>query len=166
MLEFRSNFSSDFGDFGAPKWHPTSHKKRPQSPGPAQSPPRARPEASREPFGRHFGLILASIWALRGLMFELFRGARLLLLACCSSIAGALFLLRPLHRCSPSEPPGNEVQVTKVIASWPRSIMPSFFWGSAAGGRSPLNNFTTLSPIPLLIPPMSPLVLPHNIIFS
>ena len=62
----------------------------------AQGPPRARPEASREPFGRHFGLILASIRSLRGLMFELFRGARLLLLACCSSIAGALFLLRPL----------------------------------------------------------------------
>ena len=59
----------------------------------AQGPPRARPEASREPFGRHFGLILASIRPLRGLMFELFRGARLLLLACCSSIAGALFSL-------------------------------------------------------------------------
>ena len=65
-------------------------------PGPAQGPPRARPEASREPFGMHVGLILASIRPLRGLMFELFRGARLLLLACCLSIAGALFLLRPL----------------------------------------------------------------------
>ena len=42
------------------------------------SEPRARPEASREPFGMHFGFIFASIWALRGLMFELFRGARLL----------------------------------------------------------------------------------------
>ena len=87
-------------------------------PGPAQGPPRARPEASREPFGRHFGLILASIRPLRGLMFELFRGARLLLLACCLSIAGALFLLRPLLRCSPSELPGYEAQVTKAIASW------------------------------------------------
>ena len=82
------------------------------------SEPRARPEASREPFGRHFGLILASIRSLRGLMFELFRGARLLLLACCLSIAGALFLLRPLLRCSPSELPGYEAQVTKAIASW------------------------------------------------
>ena len=72
----------------------------------------------REPFGRHFGLILASIRSLWGLMFELFRGARLLLLACCLSIAGALFLLRPLLRCSPSELPGYEAQVTKAIASW------------------------------------------------
>ena len=84
----------------------------------AQGPPRARPEASREPFGKHCGLILASIRSLRGLMFELFRGARLLLLACCLSIAGALFLLRPLLRCSPSELPGYEAQVTKAIASW------------------------------------------------
>ena len=93
-------------------------QNQPQSPGPAQGPPRARPEASREPFGRHVGLILASIRSLRGLMFELFRGARLLLLACCLSIAGALFLLRPLLRCSPSELPGYEAQVTKAIASW------------------------------------------------
>ena len=97
------------------------------------SEPRARPEASREPFGRHFGLILASIWALRGLMFELFRGARLLLLACCSSIAGALFLLRPLLHCSPSEPPGYEAQVTRAIASWPRSLVASCLRSS--GGR-------------------------------
>ena len=88
-------------------------------PGLAQGSPRARPEASREPFGRHFGLILASIRSLRGgLMFELFRGASLLLLACCLSIVGALFLLRPLLRCSPSELPGYEAQVTKAIASW------------------------------------------------
>ena len=80
-------------------------------PGPAQRPPES-------PFGRHFGLILASIRSLRGLMFELFRGARLLLLACCLSIAGDLFLLRPLLRCSPSELPGYEAQVTKAIASW------------------------------------------------
>ena len=99
----------------------------------AQGPPRDRPEASREPFWRHFGLILASIWALRGLMFELFRGARLLLLACCSSIAGALFLLRPLLRCSPSELPGYEAQVTKAIASWPRSLVASCLRSS--GGR-------------------------------
>ena len=99
----------------------------------AQGPPKARPEASREPFGRHFGLILASIWALRGLMFELFRGARLLLLACCLSIAGALFLLRPLLRCSPSELPGYEAQVTKAIASWPRSLVASCLRSS--GGR-------------------------------
>ena len=77
-----------------------------------------RPEASREPCGRHFGLMLASIRSLRRLMFELFRGARLLLLACCLSIAAALFLLRPLLRCSPSELPGYEAQVTKAIASW------------------------------------------------
>ena len=83
----------------------------------AQGPPRARPEASREPSGRHFGIILASSWPLRGLMFELFRGARLLLLACCLSIAGARFLLCPLLRCSPSELPGYEAQVTKAIAS-------------------------------------------------
>ena len=86
------------------------------------SEPRARPGLAqgppRGPFGRHFGLILASIRSLRGLMFELFRGARLLLLACCLSIAGALFLLRPLLRCSPSELPGYEAQVTKAIASW------------------------------------------------
>ena len=102
----------------------------------AQGPPKARPgpaQTSREPFGRHFGLILASIWALRGLMFELFRGARLLLLACCSSIAGALFLLRPLLRCSPSELPGYEAQVTKAIASWPRSLVASCLRSS--GGR-------------------------------
>ncbi len=99
----------------------------------AQGPPRARPEASREPFGRHFGLILASIRSLRGLMFELFRGARLLLLACCLSIAGALFLLRPLLRCSPSELPGYEAQVTKAIASWPRSLVASCLRSS--GGR-------------------------------
>ena len=98
--------------------NPKSLKNQPQSPEPAQGSPRARPEASREPFGRHFGLILASIRSLRGLMFELFRGARLLLLACCLSIAGALFLLRPLLRCSPSELPGYEAQVTKAIASW------------------------------------------------
>ena len=81
------------------------------------SEPRARPGLAQGP-PRHFGLILASIRSLRGLMFELFRGARLLLLACCLSIAGALFLLRPLLRCSPSELPGYEAQVTKAIASW------------------------------------------------
>ena len=89
-----------------------------KSPSEPRARPGARPEASREPFGRHFGLILASIRSLRGLMFELFRGARLLLLACCSSIAGALFLSRPLLRCLPSELPGYEAQVTKAIASW------------------------------------------------
>ena len=83
-------------------------------PGPAQGPPRGLQRAFREAFW----LILASIRSLRGLMFELFRGARLLLLACCLSIAGALFLLRPLLRCSPSELPGYEAQVTKAIASW------------------------------------------------
>ena len=120
------------------------------------SEPRARPGPSREPFGRHFGLILASIRSLRGLMFELFRGARLLLLACCLSIAGALFLLRPLLRCSPSELPGYEAQVTKAIASWPRSIMPSFFWGSAAGGRSPLDywNMSTMFVSCFAFPPL------------
>ena len=94
------------------------------------------PEASRchrEPFVRHLGSIVASCWAPRGLMFELFRGARLLLLACCSSIAGALFLLRPLLHCSPSEPPGYEAQVTKAIASWPRSLVASCLRSS--GGR-------------------------------
>ena len=84
----------------------------------ARGPPRARTEASREPFGKHFGLSLASIWPLRGLIFELFRGARLLLLAYCAFIASAIFLLRPLLRCSPSELPGYEAQVTKAIASW------------------------------------------------
>ena len=83
-------------------------------PGPAQGPPRGLQRAFREAFWAH----LASIRSLRGLMFELFRGARLLLLACCLSIAGALFLLRPLLRCSPSELPGYEAQVTKAIASW------------------------------------------------
>ena len=102
-------------------------------PGPAQGPHRARPEASRKPFGMYFGLIWASIRPLRGLMFELFRGAQLLLLACCSSIAGALFLLRPLLHCSPSEPPGYEAQVTEAIASWPRSLVASCLRSS--GGR-------------------------------
>ena len=83
-----------------------------------QGSPRARPEASREPVGRHFGLILVSIRSLRGLMFELFRGARLLLLACCLSIAGALVPMRPLLHRLPSELPGYEAQVTKAIASW------------------------------------------------
>ena len=47
-------------------------------------------------------------------------------------------------RCSPSELPGYEAQVAKAIAScfsYPRSIMPSLFWGPAAGGRSPLDKF-------------------------
>ena len=82
------------------------------------SEPRPPGPGSRELFGRHFGLILASIRPLRGIMFELFWGARLLRLACCLSIAGALFLLRPLLRCSPAELPGYEAQVTKAIASW------------------------------------------------
>ena len=99
----------------------------------AQGPPRARPGPAQTPFGRHFGLILASIRSLRGLMFELFRGARLLLLACCLSIAGALFLLRPLLRCSPSELPGYEAQVTKATAPWPRSLVASCL--RSAGGR-------------------------------
>ena len=112
-------FQLRFWRFWSPKMAPKIAQKTASEPrAHAQSLPRARPEASREPFGRHFGLILASIWAIRGLMFELFRGARLLLLACCSSIAGALFLLRPLLRCSPSELPGYEAQVTKAIASW------------------------------------------------
>ena len=119
-------FQLRFWRFWSPKMAPNIAQK-------TASEPRARPEASREPFGRHFGLILASIWALRGLMFELFRGARLLLLACCSSIAGALFLLRPLLRCSPSELPGYEAQVTKAIASWPRSLVASCLRSS--GGR-------------------------------
>ena len=89
-----------------PKIAQTSTSEPRARPGPAQRPPESP------------SLILASIWALRGLMFELFRGARLLLLACCLSIAGALFLLRPLLRCSPSELPGYEAQVTKAIASW------------------------------------------------
>ena len=97
------------------------------------SEPRARPGASRDPSGMHFGLIVASIWPLRGLRFELFRSARLLLLACCSSIAGALFLLRPLLRCLPSDLPGYEAQVTKAIASWPRSLVASCLRSS--GGR-------------------------------
>ena len=67
------------------------------------------------------------------LMFELFRGARLLLLACCLSIAGALFLLRPLLRCSPSELPGYEAPVTKAMASWPRSLVAPCLRSS--GGR-------------------------------
>ena len=87
----------------------------------AQGPPRARPGPAKRPPESLSGGILGSFWSirsLRGLMFELFRGARLLLLACCLSIAGALFLLRPLLRCSPSELPGYEAQVTKAIASW------------------------------------------------
>ena len=108
-------FQLRFWRFWSPKMAPKIAQK-------TASEPRARP-----------GLILASIWALRGLMFELFRGARLLILACCSSIAGALFLLRPLLHCSPSEPPGYEAQVTKAIASWPRSLVASCLRSS--GGR-------------------------------
>ena len=87
---------------------------------------------SRELFGRHFGLILASIWALRGLMFELFRGTfasfGLLLVYCwCSfSLASSPPLLV-------SELPGYEAQVTKAIASWPRSLVASCLRSS--GGR-------------------------------
>ena len=83
-------------------------------PGRAQGPPRGLQRAFREAFWINLGIILGP----RGLMFDLFRGARLLLLACCSSIAGALFLMRLLLRCSPSELPGYEAQVTKAIASW------------------------------------------------
>ena len=79
--------------------------------------------------------MLASIRSLRGLMFELFRGARLLLVACCLSIAGAIFLLRPLLRCSPSELPGYEAQVTKAIASWPRSLVVASCLRSSGGRR-------------------------------
>ena len=61
--------------------------------------------------------MLVSFWAHPGLMFELFQGARLLLFACCFPIAGALFLMRPLLRCSSSELPVYEAQVTKAIAS-------------------------------------------------
>ena len=43
--------------------------------------------------------------------------ARLLLFACCFPIAGALFLMCPLLRCSSSELPVYEAQVTKAIAS-------------------------------------------------
>ena len=82
--------------FGTPKSHPKSLKNQPRSPRPAQRPP----GSGWEPFGKHVGPILASCWAPRGLTFELFRGARLLLFACCSSIAGALFLMRPLLRCT------------------------------------------------------------------
>ena len=90
------------------------------------SEPRARP-------GRAQGPPRGLQRAFRELMFELFRGARLLLLACCLSIAGALFLLRPLLRCSPSELPGYEAQVTKAIASWPRGLVASCLRSS--GGR-------------------------------
>ena len=83
-------------------------------PGLAQGPPRGFQKICRDAFWAHF----ASIRSLGESMFVLFRGARLLLLACCLSIAGALFLLRPLLRCSPSELPGYEAQVTKAIASW------------------------------------------------
>ena len=61
--------------------------------------------------------MLVSFWAHPGLMFELFQGARLLLFACCFPIAGALFLMCPLLRCSSSELPVYEAQVTKAIAS-------------------------------------------------
>ena len=61
--------------------------------------------------------MLISCLAHPGLMFELFQGARLLLFACCFPIAGALFLMRPLLRCSSSERPVYEAQVTKAIAS-------------------------------------------------
>ena len=88
-----NKFQLRFWRFGSSKMTP---KIAPKSASEPRARPGARPEASREPFGRHFELILASIWPLRGLMFELFRGARLLLLACCLSFAGALFLLRPL----------------------------------------------------------------------
>ena len=83
-------------------------------PGLAQGPPRGLQRAFREAFWAHFGFNSVP----PGAHVRAFRGARLLLLACCLSIAGALFLLRPLLRCSPSELPGYEAQVTKAIASW------------------------------------------------
>ena len=45
-----------------------------------------------------FGLMLVSLWAHQGLMFEIFQGARLLLFACCFPFAGALSLMCPLLR--------------------------------------------------------------------
>ena len=61
--------------------------------------------------------IKMAFWAHPRLMFELFQGARLLLFACCFPIACVLFLMRPLLRCSPSDLPGYEAQVTKAITS-------------------------------------------------
>ena len=99
-------------------------------PGLAQGPPRGLQRALREAFWAHVGLNLgppgAHVRAFSGCTFA-FWGA------CCSSIAGALFLLRPLLRCSPSELPGYEAQVTKAIASWPRSLVASCLRSS--GGR-------------------------------
>ena len=109
----------------------------------AQGPPRARPGPAQRPPESLSGGMLASFW----LQFGPSGGS-------CSSFFGVhvcffwltarlllvlFFLLRPLLRCSPSELPGYEAQVTKAVASWPRSLMPSFFWGPAAGGRSPLD---------------------------
>ena len=121
-------FQLRFWRFWSPKTAPKIAQKTASEPRarpkPAQGPPRCLQRALREAFWAQFGP--------RGLMFEFFRGARLLLLACCSSIAGALFLLRPLLHCS-SEPRGYEAQVTKAIASWPRSLVASCLRSS--GGR-------------------------------
>ena len=93
----------------APKIAQKSASEPSARPGPAQGPPRGLQRAFWEAFWDHFGFNSVPPGA---------HVARLLLLACCLSIAGALFLLRPLLRCSPSELPGYEAQVTKAIAWW------------------------------------------------
>ena len=98
----------------------------------AQGPPRARPGPAQRPPESLSGGILGSFW----LQFGPSGGS-------CSSFFGvhvcffwlaarlcALFLLRPLLRCSPSELPGYEAQVTN---SWPRSLVASCLRSS--GGR-------------------------------
>ena len=88
----------------------------------AQGPPRARPGPAQRPPESLSGGILGSFWLQfgpSGGSCSSFFGVHVcFFLACCLSIAGALFLLRPLLRCSPSELPGYEAQVTKAIASW------------------------------------------------
>ena len=103
----------------------------------AQGPPRARPGPAQRPPESFSGRILGSFWLQfgpSGGSCSSFFGVHVCFfwLAACL-LLGALFLLRPLLRCSPSELPGYEAQVTKAIASWPRSLVASCLRSS--GGR-------------------------------
>ena len=103
----------------------------------AQGPPRARPGPAQRPPESLSGSILGSFWLQfgpSGGSCSSFFGVHVCFfwLAACLLLV-LFFLLRPLLRCSPSELPGYEAQVTKAIASWPRSLVASCLRSS--GGR-------------------------------
>ena len=80
-------------------------------PGPAQRPPESPSGGILGSFWPQFGPSGGSCSSFFGVHVCFFwLAARLLLVL--------FFLLRPLLRCSPSELPGYEAQVTKAIASW------------------------------------------------